>query len=1001
MHGKTLYLTLLAFVLGLGAGSSGVYGQPGLIGYWKFDEASGSTASDASGGGKNGTLGNGAVLQPGAGVTGGALFVDPADASGYCEIPTGGMKVSGGTLMVWAKLANPQPVRTAYFFGHTTQPVWASRIQLYTDGADNLLDLGLGDSHATRTGIADLALETWYHIALTWNAGSYTVYLDGAQLAAGTYGGLNALYPIMDIGNDGHDQRTRTEAFGGLLDEMKIFDRALVAAEIQQAMIAVSPGAASEPSPDDEATDVSRDVVLSWTPGEYVPAINGHRVYFGENYNDVNDGIGGITQSTNSYDPGRLDFETTYYWRVDEVNAPPDSTVFKGEVWSFSTESVSYPVDGANITVTACSSSDVAFGPEKTIDGSGLDANGGHSTEPGDMWISDSEPQGAWIQYEFDKVYKLHEMWVWNSNQIFEHLFGFGFRNVTVEYSINGIDWTTLANVPEFAQATGKADYGHNTTVDLGGVAAKYIKLTATSNWGGSVQQYSLSEVRFLYIPVSAREPDPASGATDIAVDAALGWRAGREAANHNVYLSTDDRAVTEGTAPVVTVTSPAYATSLDLNSTYYWRIDEVNEAEVPSTWQGDLWSFSTQEYLVVDAFESYNDIPNGQEGSNLVYETWVDGFANPTTNGSTIGYAEAFQPSMETATVYDGKQSVPLVYNNTAASISEITANVAKLQAGTDWARHGIKGLTLRFYGDPNNVPQQIYVKVNSAKVTYDGSAENLMLKGWQMWYIDLASLGVNLSNVSTLTIGFERIGGLGGQGIVLLDGLRLYSYDRQLVTPADPGTAGLQAQYQFEGNTSDSSGNRRNGTAQGGPAFSAGRLGQAISLDGFNDYVNIDGYKGILGSSAVTVTAWIRTNSTVTGAIVGWGPNVAGQRFGFRVDAGRLRLEHHGGNIQGDTVLDDGDWHHVAVTVQAGATISYPETILYLDGVDDTRPTADPDVFNLTAAEDVSIGRRPASNDRFFLGQIDEVHIYNRALTHEEVGWLSGRTKPFDKPF
>jgi len=162
-----------------------------------------------------------------------------------------------------------------------------------------------------------------------------------------------------------------------------------------------------------------------------------------------------------------------------------------------------------------------------------------------------------------------------------------------------------------------------------------------------------------------------------------------------------------DGTAPVTTVTSPSYASSLDLASTYYWRVDEVNDAETPSTWQGGLWSLSTQEYLVVDDFESYNDIEAGQEGSNLVYMTWVDGFGT-TTNGPTIGYTEAFQPSMEKTLIYDGKQSLPLFYDNIMAAYSEVTANVADLQAGRDWAEHGIKGLTLRFYGDPNNVLQQ-----------------------------------------------------------------------------------------------------------------------------------------------------------------------------------------------------------------------------------------------------------------------------------------------------
>ncbi|UCC99423.1 MAG: discoidin domain-containing protein, partial [Phycisphaerales bacterium] len=244
-------------------------------------------------------------------------------------------------------------------------------------------------------------------------------------------------------------------------------------------------GNATDPSPADEVTDVPRDVVLSWTPGIYAPPVNGHRIYLGKSFSDVNDGTGGVALDNSSYDPGRLDLGSTYYWRVDEVNAPPDSTVYKGEVWSFTTEPVGYAIDGANITATASSVGGADFGPDKTIDSSGLDADDLHSTDATDMWLSDNEPSGAWIQYDLDKVYRLHEMWVWNSNQTFEALFGFGFKDVTVEYSTNGTEWTALADVPQFTKASGMAGYAHNTTVDFGGAVAQYVRLTANSNWGG------------------------------------------------------------------------------------------------------------------------------------------------------------------------------------------------------------------------------------------------------------------------------------------------------------------------------------------------------------------------------------------------------------------------------------------------------------------------------------------------------------------------------------
>jgi len=87
--------------------------------------------------------------------------------------------------------------------------------------------------------------------------------------------------------------------------------------------------------------------------------------------------------------------------------------------------------------------------------------------------------------------------------------------------------------------------------------------------------------------------------------------------------------------------------------------------------------------------------------------------------------------------------------------------------------------------------------------------------------------------------------------------------------------------------------------------------------------------------------------------------------------------------------------------VTVQEDSTVSYPEVKLYLDGNDDTRQTADPDPFDITAARDVRIGSRPAGGDRFFMGQIDEVRIYDRALSPDEIAGSAGRTKVFDYPF
>ena len=475
-----------------------------------------------------------------------------------------------------------------------------------------------------------------------------------------------------------------------------------------------------------------------------------------------------------------MNLDTTYYWRVDEVNGPPDYAVHQGKVWQFTTEPVGYPIE--NVTATA-SSSDSSYGPASaTVDGSGL-SDDLHSTDAQTMWLSDAAgPQPSWIEFEFDKVHVLHEMWVWNSNTNFEAAIGYGFKDVTIEYSVDGTDYTTLGTTHEFAPATGTDDYAHNTIIDFGGLQAKYVRLTPNSNWKGYVEQFGLSEVRFLHIPLRARGPYPASGATDVDVAAALDWRAGRQAARHEVYLSTDEQAVIDGTAAAVTVTEPGYAPSLDLAGTYYWRVDEVNEAETPTTWQRDVWSFSTPELLVVDDFESYNDVDLPDPASHRIFEAWPDGYQIPT-NGALVG--NDFPPYAERDIVRTGVQAMPLFYNNSgAATYSEAEHAFGVPQ---DWTKQGVQALSVYFYGTAGNTGQ-LYLKINGVKVAYDGDPADIAGPVWNHWSIELASLGMNLQNVTALALGID---GNGASGTLYVDDI--------VLTPGSSATATGEANILF----------------------------------------------------------------------------------------------------------------------------------------------------------------------------------------------------------
>ena len=488
----------------------------------------------------------------------------------------------------------------------------------------------------------------------------------------------------------------------------------------------VLPGAASRPSPINGARDVPREVVLSWTSEEFASPINGNRIYFSENFDDVNDRIGGITQTPSSYAvPQRLKFGTVYYWRVDVIT--PDGTVLDGTIWSFTSELFAYPVQ--NIIATASSS---VSGKEaaNTVNGSGLNPGGllHDNASIGTMWLSEwGAEQPTWIEFEFDSVHKLNEMWVWNSNDSLEQQIGLGFKDVTIEYSTDGTEFATLGTTHEFTQGPATAGYAHNTTIDMEGMAAKYVRFTANSNWKSILVQYGLSEVRFFSIPVGARGESPASGQIDVALDPVLTWTAGREAATHDVYFSDDLQAVTDGTAPVTAVTEGGYGPlSLNLGTTYYWRIDEVNDAETISTWQGNIWNFTTVDSLLVDDFESYNS------ADNQIWYAWKDGlgYGTPDTppyyagngTGAAIG-DETTASFTEETIVHGGRQSMPLVYNNNKQGYMNYSEATMTLTSQRDWMARGVQELSLWFRGNAASVGSFVEGPVGTYTMTATGA--------------------------------------------------------------------------------------------------------------------------------------------------------------------------------------------------------------------------------------------------------------------------------------
>jgi len=773
MARSALFLSVVVLVLLLGGGMVAQADvDDGLRGLWEFSNADDLTAAKV---GNDLVLAGDRVHTAMAGVGAGDGAVSIGVGSHYeC---TAGIAANGGGSMV-------NQYTLLFDFKYPSSSVGQYMCFFQTD-TTNSNDGDYFISPNENWGVASITYaqnpggefsvpDTWYRVILSVDQGSgdqfFGLYIDGVLIHThGNSGtdGRHSLYadPAVNLllfaDENGEDPEIHCST-------VAIWDRPLTAEEIAGLGGAgdtiVLFGSSSDPNPEDGATDILRDAVLTWTAGEYAAT---HDIYLGTSFEDVNTAerahpLGVLVsqgQADATYDSdGLFDFGQTYYWRVDEVNAAPDSAIYAGEVWSFTAEPFAYPI--ANVTATSNAVPEAGAGPENTINGSGLNEMDEHSTTSSDMWLGIAGADPVYIQYEFDGVYKMHEMLVWNYNVQFELMLGFGVKTATVEHSTDGVEWTALGDVT-FSQAMGKADYVANTVVDFQGVPTKFVKLTVNSGYG-MLPQYGLSEVRFMFIPAQAREPQPADGDTGVNVDAALSWRVGREAVSHDVYFGMDPEALV--LADSVTVNS-FVPESLNFGSTYYWSITEVNEADAVMSWEGDIWTFTTQEYAVIDDFEAYDD------EDNTIFDTWLDGFANET--GSTVGYFEA--PFAEQRIVNSGRQSMPLEYDNSAAPFySEAERDLGSI----DLTTNGAESIRLLVMGQADNAPEPLYVAVEdtsgSVAVATNPDAEVTSGSEWAEWVIPLADLGgVNLSRVATMYIGVGDRDNptAGGTGLIFVD--------------------------------------------------------------------------------------------------------------------------------------------------------------------------------------------------------------------------------------
>jgi len=427
---------------------------------------------------------------------------------------------------------------------------------------------------------------------------------------------------------------------------------------------------ASEPDPADGSFLDQTWATLGWTAGNLAVS---HDVYMGDNFDDVNDGAGDTFRGNQADDfyvagfpgyafPDGLVNGTTYYWRIDEVNDADPNSPWKGDVWSF--------------TVT---------------------------------------PKTAYIPNPVDgaEFIDLNVTLSWTA--------GFGAK---LHYIVFGEDFDEVNNVVA-GVPNGLANYNPGL-----------LKLAKTYYWRvdefDGAETYK-GEIWSFTTEGAVSGPNPTNGAVGVKPSVTLRWDAGAVAASHEVYFGSD-----ADTVKNATTTSPEYKGpkalgeesydpgGLSLSTAYYWRIDEVNGVNPDSPWAGNVWSFTTSDFFVIDDFEDYD------AGENQIWFAWHDGLGYGTPGsadyfagngtGAAVGDENTLSYTEETI-VHGGSQSMPIAYDNNKQGYAYYSEVEYTLIDQRDWTDEGVANLSLWFRGNPASVGSFVEGPVGTYTITGSGT--------------------------------------------------------------------------------------------------------------------------------------------------------------------------------------------------------------------------------------------------------------------------------------
>jgi hypothetical protein len=936
--------------------------DPNLVGWWKLDEASGTTALDWSGYGNDGTF----VGQPQwvEGIIDGALELNGNDFvrmdSVADDIPSNNMSMGA-----WVKF---------------TSPGEEGILCVNTGGGDNVIlmehdgaQIGMWESsYEVWSGVA-LDDGEWHHVMYTRSGSTGTLYTDGVRRGTHTADFTLSSSDRWSIGQE-WDTGGPSEFLIGTVDDARVYKVALTQAQIAE-VIRGDTIRAWDPKPANRSVpDIEQASSLSWSPGDKAAQ---HDVYFGTDKDAVNDagtsdatGIYRGRQLAASYSPAALEWGQTYYWRIDEYNT--DASVSKGRVWSFTVADYltvddfeDYTDDIGNRIFQTWRDGWGYTQPPPGYSGNGTGSAVGNSTAPfAEQTIVHSGKQSMPFEYVNDgstgKARYSETQREWAVPQDFARK---GVKALTLWFrgypaSVGSFSYDAAAGIYTMTAAGediwGTSDEFHYAFKRLSGVGSIQVKVLSVSNTHNWAKAGVM--IRDTLDPNSAHAMVVMTPGNGVAFQ----------------YRGTAGG--TSGNANQTGITSPHWVKlerGLAGTFTAYHSSD------------GKAWTQLDQPVSIGMQSEVYIGLAL-------------------TSNDPALTCEARFSDLATTATVTGQWQSQDI--------------------------------------GIASNDAEQLYVALEDTTgknaVVRHKDPNAVLLDTWQEWNVDLkefSTTAVNLSGIKKMYLGVGDRSNpkAGGTGRLYFDDIRLHRprclpsllrpdadlsgncvvdypdlqvmAEDWLLAAADPGGVNLAGWWRFDGNANDSSGKAIHGRPVGNPNYAAGHDGSALELDG-NDHIVLGTSSDLnfADSTDFSVALWVKTagwqNDAAiisnkdwdSGSNTGWA--IAGESGG----SGSWQWNYKGAiggrrdyDPPGPT-LSDGQWHHLCVTHDRNGYAKF-----YFDGLYQDQRDISGSTGSINAGYPTVIGTDGAEGKvwaYWFIGLVDDVRIYNKALTQAEVLYLAG---------